>query len=361
MSGRAIIIIVVGIIVVSGIILYNIEAASVSITQNVNRFYSGREAQNIAQSGVNVALGQLANDRQWRTGFPYMKMLGGKVSVTVSDSIWYGQKVIKIVSVGIMNSGTASEERDTSIAYLSKGIFPPGVKALVTARTDITVNGNMTIDARDHLPSGALGPGVGTYAIYSTKSFTPGGSSQTGGTNSSGTDYAPASTPGPGVVLTDVTWPDYPGTPDSVMGGTGNGFPEGTLKAMAKTGARGSQYSPDGSGIRTPLKGVTYIEGNYAGSMDGTGILVVHNSSRSAVYNNSTGTFMGLLIVDDIIHDHSTLYGAMVVLTPNPPAGNVFGNGNGGVYFSRDAIYNAVGGLQSLGHGSSADVLGWWE
>src|SRR5437588_8182392 len=131
MSGRAIIIIVVGIIVVSGIILYNIEAASISITQNVNRFYSGREAQNIAQSGVNVALGQLASDREWRTGFPSMNLLGGKVSVTVSDSTWYGRKVIKIVSEGIMNYGTASEERDTSIAYLPQGLYPPAMQGLI--------------------------------------------------------------------------------------------------------------------------------------------------------------------------------------------------------------------------------------
>jgi hypothetical protein len=361
MSGRAIIIIVVGIIVVSGIILYNIEAASISITQNVNRFYSGREAQNIAQSGVNVALGQLGNDREWRTGFSSMDMLGGKVSVIVSDSTWYGRNVIKIVSEGIMNYGTASEERDTSIAYLPKGFFPPGIKGLVTAQTDVDVNGNMTIDGRDYKLSGVLNPGAGTIAVSTTKTFTAGGSSQTGGTNSSGTDYAPAGTPDPSVVESGVSSPNFPGTPDSVMGGADNGYPEGTLKAIAKSGAKGSQYSPDGSGITTPLAGVTYIESSYGGSMDGTGILIIHNSSKNAVYMNTSGTFKGIFIVDDLVHVHSTVFGAIIVLTPNPSSGNVLGNGNGGAYFSREAIYKSVISLQTLGHGSAADVLGWWE
>ncbi|HYQ86365.1 MAG TPA: hypothetical protein VES59_03875 [Bacteroidota bacterium] len=361
MSGRAIIIIVVGIIVVSGIILYNIEAASVSITQNVNRFYSGREAQNIAQSGVNMALGQLSNDATWRTGFPSVNMLGGKASVSVYDSTWNGRQVIKILSVGIMNIGTASQEKDTSIAYLPKGFYPPGIKGLVTAQTDVGTLGSFVIDARNYTMSGTLVPGTGTVAISTTKAFDQDGSSLIGGTNLLGTDFAPSASPDTSILYQGVSPTNFPGTPDSVMGGADNGYPEGTLKALAKSGAGGGQYSANGSGITIPLRGVTYIESSYGGGMDGTGILVIHNSGKNAVYSTTSGTFKGILIVDDLVRVHSNVYGAIVILTKNPSSGNCLGNGSGGAYYSREAIYQSTGSLTLLGHRSSGAVLAWWE
>ena len=66
MSGRAIILIVVGILITSAVILYNIEAASTSIVANFNNEYLSQTAQNIAQTGVNMGLRQLANDGSWR-------------------------------------------------------------------------------------------------------------------------------------------------------------------------------------------------------------------------------------------------------------------------------------------------------
>ena len=80
MSGKAIIIIVVGIVVVSGIVLYNIEAGSIAITRNVDRFFSGRAAQNIAQSGVNMALRQLPITRTGERVFLQSICLAEKVS-----------------------------------------------------------------------------------------------------------------------------------------------------------------------------------------------------------------------------------------------------------------------------------------
>jgi len=58
MSGKAIIIIVVGIVVVSGIVLYNIEAGSIANHQECRSILFRKAPQNIAQSGVNMALRQ---------------------------------------------------------------------------------------------------------------------------------------------------------------------------------------------------------------------------------------------------------------------------------------------------------------
>lgn len=54
-----------------------------------------------------------------------------------------------------------------------------------------------------------------------------------------------------------------------------------------------------------------------------------------------------MLIVDDIVHIHTTIIGAVVSLTTGPSSGNVIGNGNGDVLFSREALTNAMGGSQS--------------
>src|ERR1041385_2140975 len=113
MSGRAIIFIVVGIIITSALVMYNIEAASTGIVQNFNLVYLNQAAQNLAQTGINMGIRQLANDITWRTGFPIMNLLGGKVIVTAVDSSFSGVSAVLLTSVGITNYNQRYETRDT--------------------------------------------------------------------------------------------------------------------------------------------------------------------------------------------------------------------------------------------------------
>jgi hypothetical protein len=368
MSGKALIVVVMGLIVISSMIFLNIKLSSNRITANYNEYYMRQSAQNIAQSGVNLALVKLASDRTWRAGIPLTSILGGRVKVTVTDSTYLTKKVIKVFSVGTMDYPTGILEYnskpsriDTAIALVPPGMSPSVLlKGLVTARTDVAVNGNLTIDARDHTVAGALLPATGTIAVWTTKTFSPGGSSQTGGT-AAGVDYVPAGSPNPNVIKANQPAANFPGSPDSVMGGAANGFSEGTLKAIAKSGVGGSQYSVGGAGLKNPIQGVTYIEGDFGGSWTGSGILIIHNSTNSAVYKNTSGNFTGLLIVDDLVHVHSNLTGAAVVLTSNPSSGNVLGNGNGTMLYSGAAVSAALNQLQSVSNGSAAMVLAWKE
>src|SRR5882762_8205668 len=104
MSGRALIIVVTGIIITTSIILYTIGASSTRIVRNVNQYYSRQSAQNIAQSGVNLAIRRLVNDYTWRAnGTPWtLNMMGGKASIRAFDGS-YGviTNVVCIQSVGI--------------------------------------------------------------------------------------------------------------------------------------------------------------------------------------------------------------------------------------------------------------------
>src|ERR1041385_4175624 len=90
MSGRAIILLVVGIIMISGTILYRIVAASSAIVANSAGYAKKQNARNIAQSGVNLALRQLETNSAWRTGFSSLSMLSGTATVTLFDTSFAG-------------------------------------------------------------------------------------------------------------------------------------------------------------------------------------------------------------------------------------------------------------------------------
>ena len=198
---------------------------------------------------------------------------------------------------------------------------------------------------------GTLVPSSGSYAIWSTNTVTQSGSSDLGGTSGT-TDFVPSNPGHPSIIAENQIYPGgFPNSPDKVLGGALNGFPDGTLKSIAQSGLNGSQYITDPKNVSLPLSGVTYLEldgkkdkDRTWQSMDisGSGILIVHNSSTSTIMKNvNKGTFAGLMIVDDMVHIHADIIGAVVALTPSPSSGNCIGNGNGNVLYSTEAIQSA--------------------
>jgi hypothetical protein len=368
MGGRAILIVIAGIVILSGSMFVNITQSTNDIATNGNSAYFRQGAKNIAQSGVNLGLRQLANNPAWRTGFPLMSALNGKMIVTATDITYAGKLAVQILSIGIMDYSTSDEQRDTSIAYVGKGFVPPTVKAAITANNPVSTLGNLTVDGRDHSTSGALIAGQGTLGIWTTKTLSQSGNSNIGG-HAGAVDYPPAKPANAGSVATGQTWPGgYPGTPDSVLGGPALGYTEGTLKSLAKSHAGGSQYVTDPSTLSLPLMGITYVElpsGGVWQSMNitGSGLLIVHNSAKNAAMKNmNSGTFTGLMIVDDPVHIHANIVGALVALTPSPSEGNCIGNGNGSVAYSSQAIINATGLTLGAGiGGSTSNVIAFWE
>ena len=370
MGGRALLVTLLGIMVLSASVFYSITRSSADLMTNVDKYYLRQSAQNIAQSGVNLALQRLSKDRFWRGGYALMAMFGGNVTVQLVDTTFKTKPALKIVSTGITNYGKSSERRATSIAYFPSGFIPAALKAAISTNNPIKTLGNLVVDGREHAMDGTLIGGSGTLGIWTTKTLSQSGNSKIGG-SSSGVDYVPSKPGSSNIIKTNQTWPGgYPGSPDSVLGGMSNGFPEGTLKSMAQSGIGGSQYATDPSLLSTPLSGVTYVElpsGGIWQSMDitGSGILVVHNSAKNAGMKNlNSGTFKGLMIGDDVVHIHTTIIGGLICLTPSPSEGNCIGNGNGSVLYSSQAISSAAGNAgtrSSNGKGSSGSVIAWWE
>ena len=380
MSGRAIIIVVTGVIIISSIIFAKIEAASTNIAANYSSYYYRQSAQNIAQSGVNMGLRQLIINSSWRTGYTNLSLMGGKVTVRAFDTTF-----ASLPSVGISATATIATDPSiylltgltkattaTSMAYVPRRKDPPGLKASLTTSTATSVNGGMTIDGRNHTITGALiAPGgTGIYGVWTTSSFSQGGASTVGGTDvSTGTDYAPKGWPkdSKSILSNQPPYPGFPTTPDSVFGGASFGYPEGTLKTIAQSGLGGSQYVTDPAKLKFPLVGVTYVElaagVSWAPSaFNGTGIVICHNVQRNAYISSISGTtFTGILIGDDIVHIHSTIIGAVISLTVFPSQGNVIGNGQGSILYSSAAVKAAADFLKTGGGGSGGNVLAWWE
>lgn len=303
-------------------------------------YYSKNVSKNICNSASEMLLSSVADDENFRiSNLKTKDMLNGNVEYTLTDTNISSEDKIKIT---VRANYGGEEFKNILIASIpDKGFIPGAVKAAVSTNNNIKTLGTLVIDGRDHDENGNSIPGLGTLGIWTTGTLNQSGNSHIGGNNSS-TDYIPSRPGNSNVIKTNQIWPGgYPNSPDKVMGGIDEGFPEGYLKSVAQSGSGGSQYVSDPKNLTYPLKGVTYVEksGTWnSANMNGSGILIVHNSSTNAIVKTPSGTFKGLVIADDIDKVHGTIIGALVGLSPSPASGNCIGNGKGKVLYSSKTL-----------------------
>lgn len=347
--GKAILIFVLGSISLFTIVNLNMSRSVGDTANSSFDLYKEIHAKNISNSVTLMLVSQLGDSNTYRAEAVQEidDILWGSATYRVFDTIIGGTTYIKI---DVSGSYEGKIKRVVALASIPNGgFFPPTVKAAISTNNPVSTLGTLVIDGRDHDMNGNLIPNSGTLGIWSTQSISQGGSSKIGGTVG-GADQVPAKPAPAGIMSPSQVYPGgYPNTPDNVLGGTAKGFPPGTLKAIALSRYKGSQYTTNPSFLSYPLKGVTYVElasGSVwnSSNIEGSGILVIHNSSCNAVIKNENfGTFKGLIIADDIVHLHTTVLGAIIALTPSPSEGNCIGNGSGDAIFSRQAIINGIG------------------
>lgn len=367
--GKAILIMVLGSLLLFGVVNMNINNNMSAASQSSFDRLNETQARNVANSIAEMAIEQVGDSNAYRATSPvtFSNVFGGSGSYTVTDTTISGNGYIK-VKANSLYSGMA-KSISVIIQVPQNANFPPGVKAAISTNNEVLTSGTLTVDGRDHDINGNLTGNPGTYGIWSTEDFTRQGSSSIGGYYN-GTNYAPSSSPNTNSYREEQSG-GYPTTPDSVMGGTPNGFPPGTLKSIAQSGYNGSQYVTNPNYLTYPLSGVTYVEIPYSSpwissNIDGTGILVIHNSTSNAIIKNENlGSFTGIIIADDIIHIHTTIIGAIIGLTTNPSEGNSIGNGSGNVLYSRQAIMNATNSVLDQGNYGYAkhrmSIIKWYE
>ncbi len=352
--GKSVLIVLMGFLVIFNIIASNMNKTGTEAEVNLYDSYSSVMAKDIAESGVNAVLSKLVYNSYWRGEKSSISFAGGTFTAGAVSDTSLGPFGIEVYSYSNFNSIL-----DTVFVYLTiESSFPIGVRAGVTANSDIALSGGITIDGRNHDENGNLIDTTGTYGISTTSTFSPQPNCSVGGTANSN-DYTPLK-PGdpsfdPIVVEEGAVWEGgFPNTPDKVMGGEAAGYPEGTLKSLAQSGFNGSQYvSYPPSTPSFPLRGVTYVEvtvgeWNPPDFTNSSGILVVHNaSSTAAIKNLNTGTFKGLIIADDIDKIKCEIIGAVVGLSTTP-SGNLIGNGDGIIKYSTELVSQTSTGLPGV-------------
>lgn len=366
--GKAILIYVLGCIALFTIINLNMSNSSGSTANSSFGLYEETQAKNISNSVALMLVSQIADSNTYRATIAQsMNLFDGSATYIVKDTTIGGTAYIKIDVTGLYMGHTKRVQAICSIP--NGGFFPPTVKAAISTNNPVSTLGTLIVDGRDHDLNGNVIEDQGTLGIWTTGPIAQGGSSKVGGTVA-GEDESPAKPAEAGILAPNQVYPGgYPNTPDSILGGTASGFPPGTLKALAQSGYKGSQYTTNPATLSYPFRGVTYVElpsGAVwnSSNIDGSGILVIHNNSCNAVIKNENlGTFKGLLIADDIVHLHTTVLGAIIALTPAPSEGNCIGNGSGDALFSRKAIVDGIGQVvksNKFGFGKQRITIDKW-
>ncbi len=352
-------------LVLGSIVLFTVFNTNLNRTINLGTDitidrYNEIKAKNTANSMVNVLLSKLADDNTLRFEDPVnLPLFGGTVTYRMLDTTLIPpDTLIKIHVTAKFEDSEFTVNTFTIVE--SGGWVPPFVRAAWTANADLdnTIS-DMYIDGRDHDLNENVIPKTGRYGVSSSTDFNNTQNAAIGGTKDS-VDYDMTYPENPNVIEENYDWDgNFPTTPDEILG-----YPEGTLKAVAQSGAGGSQYvlnpgkTIDGSDLTFPISGVTYIEITDGQETEwksptttGTdkGILIIHapdGSSRAKgvkADKNAEHPLTGLLITDYSFHHHIDILGAVLQLSPNlETSKDCNGNKDHWVYYSSEAIKNAT-------------------
>jgi len=384
-SGKAILIVVFGIMSVSFVSYETIMTHSNESNNNIVNYYYEQQAYNISQTGISMTMMKMETDPTWDKGFYYVDLFGGKLYTKILDTLFEGNKAVKVTSIGIMGYNTKYEKRETSIVYLKPngGFIPPTVKAAFTSNKTVLALGSLTIDGRDHDLEGNLIATAGKLGVWTTGEYiSPWLFSVTKlASTLSGTDYGLQTGENDNVRLENQEYEGgFPSDPSEILGGEDSDLSEQDLIKLAKSGVNGSQYVTDPDELKGPLSGITYVELKTEKSkkfpwyqwesMDitGSGILIVHNKDGNSLINNITsGTFKGLVIADNISGFNATVIGGVVNIGNDPygiPLFSALSYGTGSIMYSNEAIVEAtkiLGGGEDKESSKNFSVLGWWN
>jgi len=248
------------IVVLGGMLTFGITNINQNstMTQGIQNVFSYNRAHDIAGSMSDILLMRIANDLEYRVETEVSEqMFGGDVSYIVEDTFFDGDSLIKITVNAVFNDVTKAITTFTQKP--SNGWVPPVIRGAWTANANLnnTIS-DMFIDGRDHDLSLNLIPTTGKFGVSTSTAFTNVENAEIGGTNNF-VDYPMTFPEIPEVIEENYNWDGgFPESPDAILG-----YPEGTLKAAAKSGEYGSQYRinppKDGKhidGLTYPLSGV---------------------------------------------------------------------------------------------------------
>jgi hypothetical protein len=334
--GKAILILALGMSLLVTILIFSLNKNTNTGLATAVNSYSNTKARLIANSGIEIYLEKLREDKSLTGNFLNNSLMDGTYDMYIS-----GSDTIYVKSVahynGVNHISYVKAFRD-SIAF-------PNIKAAVyvsSNNTDLLLNGNMTISGYDHDingnfidSSGVSGMGVdnpadSAYVADSLKSKVSGGITGSGGDPSVN-------------VVPDTT--DWLALTESYIFAADTTLPSGTYGTGTVLGTQSH-----------PI--ITYCAGdvNLSGTAYGYGIMIVNGNL------DMTGqfTYHGIVIAygQSTINTKTTgnagIFGAAIFVGESV---NMQSTGNAQLLYSKAAIDNAKVNLKS----SRFNIFSWWE
>lgn len=312
-----------------------------------------RPANTIAWSGADTFKALFANSLPFHRGSIYINVTAPPAGATPVTGD-YDNLIVTVTAT--MQSGL---QRSVE-GVLSKPSAPLKINGLaaVVSNDDVSLNGSITIDGRDHDYAGKNVTGSGVFGIISNSPMSDPTNGSVGGNG-----QAPPNPKGsaPGSVKGSYSFNNgYPTTPDSALSmADGSSVPDGALKQNAKDAgtyfSTQAQYDAfiSANGGRIPDASILYLEFtpgngqfNLGSGNSKSSILIVHTDAQSGIVKEVHGDFTGLILADGFVRNNgnSHITGMVQLFSPTAStAGNVFGNGNAEIDFSSAALADLPG------------------
>jgi hypothetical protein len=301
-------------------------------TRHNNKTSSTRKlditALNIAEAGKEHFYAQVINNvciplrDSAATWFSQEPFKSGNYTVSYRSNGW--ADTLWVNSKGVENNAESVIDVMVKVnPYLA--INSPPIRGAITARSRVEVTGNIEIDGRDHDTLCNLNGKPGVFGVSTCDSLHLQGNSKVGGAG-----YAPRRSNQFDAIRPYASQEKAPtsalfDSPEAFLG-----LPAGSLDV----------YKSDNPDIPKDFRALIYKTCDAGPVQFGSsgGILIVHNSTKTAKLTINTGEFRGLIIADDFdkISGNVTIHGAIVALKDSTVI--VDGVGNGNICYSSDIL-----------------------
>jgi hypothetical protein len=155
--GKMLIMLVIGMGLVGSYSMMQLNESNLNATDNASVDYEINQARNLALSGIDHAIMQLAQDSTWLDGFKSNSMANGSLAVNIerTRSMFPGGPDAGLNNARLVTATGTLQNRSVTLQAVieipSVYIRPPGLAYGILADKDFSVSGNVLV--RDHYNS----------------------------------------------------------------------------------------------------------------------------------------------------------------------------------------------------------------
>lgn len=335
--GKGLIITVLGVSIIIGALMMNLNSNSLAGLQSTIDLFEQTQARLIANSGIEVYLEKLKNNKTLSGSFHHNILMGGEYDINI-----YGpDSALKITSLSRFNNVThksiaLAKRSPISLPVINSSIY------VASSSTSLNLNGNVSIDGHDTNLDGTPGPNPALPGVAVDDPVDSAYWKNTLKTKILGTIDGQGGAPSIKTVPTTNNWDDL--TQNYIM-------------ATDLTLGSGNYSSGSVFGTISHPK-ITYVTGNvhFSGNATGAGIMVINgNLTMSGNFS-----YYGILIcygqstITTQIVGNGGIYGATILAGNNI---DIQATGNSAFFYSSQALSLAQNNLKS----SRFSIVNWWE